>query len=282
MQNRKMFRRRGTAPSQTQSRVGGDTPSPHPIPWSILHLDSRAFDAPSALCSRNLCSSVFYENPPCVCVCVCVGWTGARATLWTLTPETSLTHRRSTDSPSHCAAARSASVIIQASRTSTTRAWATIIHTHSPPPALHWPTQRTPYDSDQKLVNLIGSSMILYWCAKNITLFCSNSFRNLSQWNEWINCCRMRASFKPKSVWSKLTVTETEKVGKRERSASGKINNWNWLNVISVVVVQLSVTLYDETTCTRRRRTHAYTHTCRRIRHKNVSFGPNCSGGAVR
>jgi len=50
------------------------------------------------------------------------------------------------------------------------------------------------------------------------------------------------------------------KLEKRERNGNGKINNWNWINIVSVFVVQLSPTLYDKTPCTRCRRMYAYTY----------------------
>jgi len=52
---------------------------------------------------------------------------------------------------------------------------------------------------------------------------------------------------------------------KRERNGNVKINIWNGINIISVVVVKLSLTLYDETPCTWCRWTHAYIqYICRR------------------
>jgi len=54
---------------------------------------------------------------------------------------------------------------------------------------------------------------------------------------------------------------DMEKKKKRERNENGKINNWYWINIISVFIIQPSPTLYDKTPCTRRRRTHAYTYT---------------------
>jgi len=51
---------------------------------------------------------------------------------------------------------------------------------------------------------------------------------------------------------------EAEKMKKGERN--GKINNWNWINIISVFAVQPSSTLYNEMPCTRRRWTQAYTY----------------------
>jgi len=44
-----------------------------------------------------------------------------------------------------------------------------------------------------------------------------------------------------------LTITET---GKMKTKWNGKINNWNWINIISVFVVKPLPTLYEEMPCT--------------------------------
>jgi len=60
-----------------------------------------------------------------------------------------------------------------------------------------------------------------------------------------------------------------------KRKQNGKINNWNWINIIWVVfAVQPSPTLYNETPCTRLRWMHAYTHTVHNIKHPPPGLPP--------
>ena len=99
-------------------------------------------------------------------------------TRWTLTPETSLTLRLSTDSASHCVTARLASDIIQALKTSTTRAYQTrflsVLSSFNLTQHVNFPTHSKKHILDLVITSADSSlTPSLSTCSRTVTLVLS-------------------------------------------------------------------------------------------------------------